>query len=168
MAEEKKVANGMNMARTGKRVVVIGVVGGAYLIASDQVVDGWFQDSAGMDSSKYAPYYRALVQGGGGLALGAVSWKYSRDVAMGFMAGGGVGAALRVAEELDVSKKLRDLVDGDGDGTRRTTRRFVAPAAPAAPAPTTPRAGNRLADVSSIHDASGWATVDDVSRVARR
>jgi len=87
---------------------------------------------------------------------------------MGFMAGGGVGAALRVAEELDVSKKLRDLVDGDGDGTRRTTRRFVAPAAPAAPAPTTPRAGNRLADVSSIHDASGWATVDDVSRVARR
>ncbi len=165
MADEKKVANGMNMARTGKRVVVIGVVGGAYMIASDQVVDGWFQDSTGMDTSKNAPYYRALVQGGGGLLLGAVTWKYSRDVAMGFMAGGGVGAGLRVAEELDVAKKLRDLVDGDGDGTRRTTRRYVPPATTTT---TTPRAGNRLADVSSIHDAPGWATVDDVARVARR
>lgn len=171
MSTELATTNGL--MKTGKRYLIIGGVGAAYAIASDQYVDGMFQDDRGMDTSLSSPLYRALVQFTVGLLIGRLLWRFSRDAAMGAMGGGAVRAVMRVLDDADISQRLRDLVDGDrGNGAPRTTRAYVAPGTTPTPT-TTPRTGSGLDSgrgAGSIHDDPGWTSepIDNVRQMMRR
>lgn len=130
---------------SAKRVIIMGVSAGGGVVLSDAIGDRLFVKN-GRDTSANAEYYRGAAQIGLSLAAGKLVSKWSMDAGLGLGIGGAGAGVVRIAEKAEIAKKLRNLVDGSGNGSRTIPLPYVAPAAQLpAPAAAAPAAGSGAA-----------------------